>query len=221
MPKSKRERPAIFTKTKPKGIEHKDQLIENIRKAVDEYENCFTFELQNFRTTHLVQVRKDLRDSRIFMGNNKVMAVALGRGKEDSHKDNLYKMSGRLTGSCGLLFTNRSKKEIKDYFSTFEAPDYARAGTPATVDWIIPKGPLVNFGHEMMRQLTKLGLPISLDHGTLHLISDTKVCIEGEELSSQAAQLLKLWDLKSVQFKMLLTAHWTNGVAKAIAPPKS
>eukprot|EP00659_Diplonema_papillatum_P020120 gene20120-30924_t len=70
MPKSKRERPAIFTKTKPKGIEHKDQLIENIRKAVDD---------------------------RIFMGNNKVMAVALGRGKEDSHKDNLYKMSGRLT----------------------------------------------------------------------------------------------------------------------------
>eukprot|EP00660_Eupelagonema_oceanica_P013918 gene13918-1868_t len=44
---------------------------------------------------------------------------------------------------------------------------------PATVNWTIPKGPILQFGHEMMDQLTKLGLPVKLEHGTLNLVADT------------------------------------------------
>ena len=165
-------------------------------------------------------MRKDLNDSRIFMGNNKVMAVSLGRAKEESHKDNLWKLARRLNGSCGLLFTNRPKKEIKEYFAAFEVSDFARAGCPATLDWTIPKGPLHQFGHEMMDQLSKLGLQVKLDHGTLVVLADTKVCMEGEALTPQATQLMKLWEIKSVAFRLLLTAHWSNGVARAVAPPK-
>eukprot|EP01064_Diplonema_japonicum_P017599 TRINITY_DN257_c0_g1_i1.p1 TRINITY_DN257_c0_g1~~TRINITY_DN257_c0_g1_i1.p1 ORF type:complete len:223 (+),score=59.55 TRINITY_DN257_c0_g1_i1:60-728(+) len=221
MPKNKRVKQPALTATKPKGMEHKEQLVENIRAALDEYTHCFTFDLANLRTTHLTQVRKDFADSRLFMGNNKVMAVALGRTKEDSYKDNLYKVARRLTGSCGLLFTNRTKKEVKEYFSEFEVSDFARSGTPSTLDWTVPKGPLHQFGHEMMDQLTKLGLPIKLDRGTLLCLADTIVAKEGESLTPQATQLMKLWDIKSIQFKIFLTSHWTDGTARAIAPPKA
>eukprot|EP01059_Diplonema_ambulator_P012589 TRINITY_DN2297_c0_g1_i1.p1 TRINITY_DN2297_c0_g1~~TRINITY_DN2297_c0_g1_i1.p1 ORF type:complete len:222 (+),score=33.30 TRINITY_DN2297_c0_g1_i1:64-729(+) len=221
MPKNKRVRQPALTATKPKGMEHKEQLVESIRAAADQFTHCFTFDLSNLRTTHLTQVRQDLSDSRIFMGNNKVMAVALGRTKEDSYKENLFKIARRLTGSCGLLFTNRSKKEIKDYFSGFEIADYARSGTPSTIDWTVPKGPITQFGHEMMDQLVKLGLPIKLDRGTLLCLADTTVAQEGEPLTPQATQLMKLWDIKSIQFKIVLTSHWTDGVARAIAPPKA
>ena len=52
---------------------------------------------------------------RFFLGKNKVMMVALGRGVEDEYKDNLHKISRQLTGQRGLLFTNQSKDEVLKY----------------------------------------------------------------------------------------------------------
>lgn len=40
------------------------------------------------------------------------MALALGRTQEDEYKDNLHKLSTQLRGQSGLLFTNKSKKEV-------------------------------------------------------------------------------------------------------------
>eukprot|EP01061_Rhynchopus_euleeides_P031068 TRINITY_DN5146_c0_g1_i1.p2 TRINITY_DN5146_c0_g1~~TRINITY_DN5146_c0_g1_i1.p2 ORF type:complete len:243 (+),score=110.61 TRINITY_DN5146_c0_g1_i1:55-729(+) len=221
MPKNKKQRTTALTQTKPKGMDHKEDLVNKIREAADAFESCYTFDLKNLRTTHLTAVRREFSDSRIFMGNNKVMAVALGRAKEDSYKENLFKLAKRLTGSCGLLFTNRPKKEVKEFFSNFSVRDFARAGIPSSINWTIAKGPLTQFGHEMMDQLSKLGLPVKLDHGTLVLLADTKVAEEDEPLSSEASQLMKLWGIQSVSFRILLTAHWADGLARAIAPPKA
>eukprot|EP01063_Lacrimia_lanifica_P017577 TRINITY_DN24629_c0_g1_i1.p2 TRINITY_DN24629_c0_g1~~TRINITY_DN24629_c0_g1_i1.p2 ORF type:complete len:223 (+),score=123.74 TRINITY_DN24629_c0_g1_i1:55-723(+) len=221
MPKNKREKKVALTNVKPKGMEHKEGLVDNIRAAVEEFENCFTFDLGNLRTNHLALVRKEFKDSRIFLGKNKVMAIALGRSKEESHQDNLYKLAAKLTGTSGLLFTNRSKKEVKQYFATFEVNDYARAGAVAAIDFSIPQGPIEQFGHEMMDQLMKLGLPIQLDKGTLLCLSDTRVAVEGEVITPEASQLMKLWGYQSATFRVLLTAHWSGGVARAIAPPKT
>lgn len=49
---------------------------------------------------------------RFYFGKNKVMALALGRTQEDEYKDNLHKLSNQLRGQSGLLFTNKSKKEV-------------------------------------------------------------------------------------------------------------
>ena len=49
---------------------------------------------------------------RFFFGKNKVMAVALGRAADDEYKDNLHIISSELKGQTGLLFTNKTKKEV-------------------------------------------------------------------------------------------------------------
>ena len=40
------------------------------------------------------------------------MAVALGRTADDEYKDNLHIISSELKGQTGLLFTNKTKKEV-------------------------------------------------------------------------------------------------------------
>jgi len=40
------------------------------------------------------------------------MSIGLGRTVEDEYKDNLHKLSSRLYGQCGLLFTNQTKDEV-------------------------------------------------------------------------------------------------------------
>ena len=49
---------------------------------------------------------------RFFFGKNKVMAIALGKSADDEYKDNLHTISAELKGQTGLLFTNKTKKEV-------------------------------------------------------------------------------------------------------------
>jgi mRNA turnover protein 4 len=217
MPKSRRAKVAPLTKVKAKGKEHKDALIEQIHTALEKYQYVYTFSIENLRTNILQQVREDRRDdSRLYLGNNKVMMVALGRDEEESVQPNLWKLCKFLVGLSGLLFTNLPKKEVKDYFATVGGSVYARTGSAATINFALPAGPLPQFPHSMYDQLTKLGLPLKLDKGVITVLADTVVCNEGDELTAEAAQLLKLFNMQTAEMKIELTAVWSEGAARKL-----
>ena len=218
MPKSKRVKAVALSAVKAKGREHKEDLVDKIREAASTYPHVYTFSLHNVRTNILQDIRNDRRnDSRMFLGNNKVMQVALGRTAEESVAPNLYKLSKLLTGVSGLLFTQLPKKEVKDYFAKIGGSVFARAGQKATAPLHLDAGPLPQFPHNMFDQLHKLGLPVKLDKGVIMLLQDTNVCDVGDELSAEAAQVLRLFGMETASFRFELTGHWSEGVARKIA----
>jgi len=217
MPKSRRAKVIPLTKTKPKTRSDKDNLIQNIRDAVEAYQHVYTFRVDNPRTTILQQIREERRgDSRMFMGNNKIMSIAVGRDVDTSIKPNLHKITQFLCGLCGLLFTNLSPRQMKDYLESIGAQVYARSGQVAAQALSIPAGPLTQFPHSMFEHLSKLGLPVRLDKGVIVLLNETTICDEGDTLSAEAAQLLKLFGVPTAEFRLRLTSHWSNGVAKKL-----
>lgn len=221
MPKSRRAKIVPLTKTKAKTREHKDALIERIREATDQFEHIYTISIHNVRTNILQQIREERRnDSKLFLGNNKLMMLGLGRDEESTLKPNLYKLSKFLTGMSGIFMTNLSKKEVKEYFAGVGEQVFARTGQVATTKLVLNPGPLPQFPHSMFEHLNKLGLPIKLDKGTIVLLQETVVCDIGDTLSAEAASLLKLFGLMTVEFRVELTAHWHNGVAKKISTAK-
>ncbi|XP_046517726.1 mRNA turnover protein 4 homolog [Equus quagga] len=104
MPKSKRDKKVSLTKTAKKGLELKQNLIEELRKCVDTYKYLFIFSVANMRNSKLKDIRNAWKHSRMFFGKNKVMMVALGRSPSDEYKDNLHQVSKKLRGEVGLLF---------------------------------------------------------------------------------------------------------------------
>lgn len=64
------------------------------------------------RNNKLKDLRAEWKDSRFFFGKNKVIALALGKSAEDEITEGIHKLSAALRGQCGLLFTNRNKKEV-------------------------------------------------------------------------------------------------------------
>lgn len=118
------------------------------------------------------------------------MQLGLGKSKEDEVQDNLCKVSKRLAGQCGLLFTNRSKQDVVDFFETFGVPDYARSGFVATEQVILPEGPLPDFPHSLEPHLRQLGMPTSLQRGVITLVKDYTVCKKGAVLTPEQARIL-------------------------------
>ncbi|XP_053545825.1 mRNA turnover protein 4 homolog [Bombina bombina] len=209
MPKSKRDKKVSLTKTAKKGLEVKQNLIEELRKCVDTYNYLFVLSVENMRNNKLKDVRNAWKHSRLFFGKNKVMMVALGKGPCDEYKDNLHKLSKSLKGEVGLLFTNRTEEEVKEWFDQFKETDFARAGNKATYDVVLDAGPLEQFPHSMEPQLRQLGLPTALKKGVITLLSDYEVCKDGSVLTPEQARILKLFGYQMAEFKVSIKSLWS------------
>lgn len=210
MPKSKRNRPVTLSKTKKKGREHKENIVNSIREAVEKYESVYVFTYENMRNLKFLEFRTQLKSlSRFFLGSNKVMQVALGRSASDEIRPGLHKVSKFLRGDCGLCFTNLPNEEVQRLFNKHEDFDFARTGTLATEKVELKEGPL-EFTHEMEPFLRKQGMPVRLNKGVVELVSDFVVCEEGQSLSPESARILRLLDIKMAKFKLHLVCRWTS-----------
>eukprot|EP00943_MAST-04B_sp_MAST-4B-sp1_P006897 g6897.t1 len=212
MPKSKRKRNGALTKTEGKGAQLKMDLVEKVRDSVDNYKFLYVFSYENMRTNMFKKVRQQLKQSRLFLGKNKVMQVALGRSEEEEYGDELMKISQQLSGNRGLLFSDTNVEAMKKIFNNSTQQDFARAGNVATETVQFEEGPLPSMPHNMDEPLRKLGMPVMLKRGVVTLIKPFTVCEEGEALSPEQARILKHFNYKLAEFKLSLSCYWSEGV---------
>lgn len=158
------------------------------------------------------------------------MARALGHSPEDSHADNIYKLSSYLKGTVGLLLTNREPESVLSYFDALSQVDFARAGATSPRDFVIPYGTLystagevpvehdVPLGHTLEPELRRLGVPTRMVKGRVVLeegpegpneVGGHLVCREGDVLDSRQTRLLKLFSVCVSEFKVKTLAYWS------------
>lgn len=210
MGRSKRERVVALTKTRKSlvGRESKQQLLSKIRSHVDDYASIYLFRAANMRNTPLKALREDWRDSRFFLGRNRIAQVALGRTESEEYLDGLAAVSAQLKGDVGLLFTNRPHAEVAAFFKKYEVADVARAGFKATDRVCLPAGELEMFVPSQEANLRLLELPVALRRGKVVLNEEFVVCEEGEILTPERAKILEYLGYKMATFSIALLAHY-------------
>jgi len=153
--------------------------------------------------------------SKIMLGKNKLLQIALGKTADDEHADNLRHVAKEITESVGLLFTSRPRSEVEEYFSNFVEPDFARAGSIAPRDVIITNEMLFNHPVSMVeQQFRKQGLPVMIDNGKIVLldgITEYKLCKEGETLSPDKCKALTHFGIMLSEFRVNLLCRWSQG----------
>ena len=208
MPRSKRNKVVSLTKVKKKGRSAKEEMVESIQQALSSYKRSFVISFENMRTGPFKKIQGQMRDSKFYIGKNKVVQVALGRSPEEESVDNSHQLSKFMRGQVCLLFTNKSDKELQSYISALDEPDFAKAGTKATYTVFLQKGTeaLADKGHGMEPYLRQLGLPTKLNMQKIELLADTFVCREGQELSVEQCKILKLLGHQMAKFTLKLLA---------------
>uniref|UniRef100_A0A8C9LNC5 Ribosome assembly factor mrt4 n=1 Tax=Piliocolobus tephrosceles TaxID=591936 RepID=A0A8C9LNC5_9PRIM len=214
MPKSKRDKKVSLNKTANKGLQLKQNLIEELRKRVDTYKYLGIVSVANMRNSKLKDIQNAWEHSRMFFGKNKAMMVALGRGPSDEYKDNLHQVSKMLRGEMGFLFTNSTEEEVNEWFMKYTEMDYTRAGNKAAFTVSLDPGALEQFPHSMESQLRQLGLPTTLKRGVVTLLSDYEVCKEGDVLTPEQARVLKLFEYEMAKFKVTIKYMWDSQLGR-------
>ena len=220
MPKSKRQKVVSLTKTEKHVAERKKTLVTAVQAALEEYAACYVISHENERSCHFAEIRQALKDSRIFLGKNSVMQVALGKSEDAEHVAGAHALAPYLTGNCGLLLTSRSHKEITKFFSEYSVPDFARSGATLDKDYSVLPGPLPQFPSSMIQQFVKLGLPVELNNGVVTLRGNSSepyvLAHKGVVLTPEQAQLLKLFEIMTVEFKVGLVAVLRKGKVQVL-----
>jgi mRNA turnover protein 4 len=209
-----------LTKTEKRSTrEHKSSLIEEVRKAIDEYDTIYVFSYENMRSTKFKNIRLHFRDetkkSRIFLGKNKLLQIAMGRTPEEEYSDNLRHMSKLIVGgSVGLFFTCQPREDVESYFASLKKPDFARAGSIANREAVVTNEMLQHFPSSMMEPFRKLGLPVEIRTGIIVLrdnSSEYRICKMGDTLSAEKCKLLVHFGLQLTDFQVKLVARWSDG----------
>ena len=145
------------------------------------------------------------------------MAFALGRTEAQELRPSLHKVANYLTGTVGLLFTNKDPAEVKKFFKKFAVFNYAKAGNEATETVKLKAGFLEQFPHSIEPHLRALGMPVKLNKGTMELTQDYVVCRKDEELKANQCSILKLLGKQMSEFKIVLKCRWNkDGTFKKI-----
>ncbi|KAK0507924.1 hypothetical protein JMJ35_009813 [Cladonia borealis] len=163
-----------------------------------------------------------LQHSRLFFGKTKVMSHALGHTPSTTPSPSLHLLTPHLHGPTGLLFSSSPPPEILSYFTTYTPLDYARAGTRASRDFVIPRGVVSSRGGEIPVEedvamamsvepnLRRLGVPVRLMKGRVLLDTDEgwTVCRKGEVLGSGQSSLLKMFGVQMAEFRVRVVAWY-------------
>jgi len=215
MPRSRRDKIYnLSKKTKTGRRSAKNKLIQEIRDCCKMYSHVFIFTVHNEKNITLKKLRRHWGGSRLFLGKNKLMMIALGITTETSCQRKIHFLSKRIKGNCGLMFTDSSKDDVIKYFSNFRELHFARPGFKATKKFTIPEGPLENCPPQMEPRLRKLGLRTKLNKGIVELTEPTIVCEKHDLLSTQQAQILELFEVKMAEFYLEILAVWKKGETK-------
>lgn len=215
MARSRRSKLVTLAKTDAKTREVKERVFDSVRESLDTYKYCWVLKLDDVRTPVLQEIRSQWVGSRLIMGKRKVFIKALGDTRENEYKENLFRLSAKIDGVVGLLFTNEDINVVKDYFTAYERNDYSRAGSRSPMDFTIPEGiiysrggqipveddvPMVHSLEPTMRN--KFEIPTKIVKGKIFLDQPYKVCSKGEKLDVRKSLILKQFGIAESKFKI-------------------
>jgi len=152
--------------------------------------------------------------SRIILGKNKLLQIALGRTPEEEYSDNLRHVAKLISGSVGLLITSLDRNHVVNYFENqVQEKDFARAGTVSPMEVKITQEMVETHPVSMVEQFRKLGLPVEVQVGKVGFVGGRKeylVCKEGQVLDVESCKILVHFGIQLSEFKVKLECVWVE-----------
>merc|ERR1712127_576696 len=116
-----------------------------------------------------------------------------------------------MKGNLGFIFTNAEFADISDVIKVHVRPAAAKAGVIAPVSCTVPKGP-TGLDPAQTSFFQALNIGTKINKGSIEIINDCKVIIEGQKVgTSEAALLLKL-GIKPFEYGLRILYVFEGGV---------
>lgn len=191
------------------SIKRKAQRVDDLSNLIDEYNVIAFASLNKVRAAQLQELAKRFR-SEIFMKVSKNILVK--RALEQSTKPNIQDLTGHLTGSNTLLFTNMNPFTLSLLLEKNKIRTTAKGGDIAPEDIIIPAGNTGLPPGPAISELNDAGIRTRIEAGSVWVIRETTVANKGEEIQPRIASVLSKLDIRPLEVGLRVVAAYEDGL---------
>ena len=190
----------------------KVKMVNEYVELLNKYNGVLVVSITGINAPVLHQVRAKLKEEGDVLKviKNTLLAKAINRVAK--RKRGIERLKGYLVGQNAAIFTNKNPYLLKLFLDQNKVRREARAGDIAQSDIVIkegntnlPPGPIISL-------FNKLNVPITIKEGSVWVSKDTIVAKEGDEISSDLAELLRRLDIKPIEVSLRVKAAYSDGI---------
>lgn len=209
MPTSRRRKTGIVKKQPKNRRQSNSDIIEAVSNCLQAYKSIYILNFDCIRGSILKELRNNWKDSRFFFGKNKVIRYALGKTQDEETHKGLHLLAPYLSGNIGVLFTNRTRDQVHDFFDSFIVNEYPRAGSKAPRDVVLKAGPL-DIPVDLEPRLREFGLPIQIQQDEIFLTSDVPLFQQNNVISRENVKILEALCMPILEARVGIVAEWDS-----------
>eukprot|EP01092_Planopodium_desertum_P007335 TRINITY_DN29_c0_g1_i1.p1 TRINITY_DN29_c0_g1~~TRINITY_DN29_c0_g1_i1.p1 ORF type:complete len:358 (+),score=128.90 TRINITY_DN29_c0_g1_i1:44-1117(+) len=192
--------------------QRKQQYLVRATSFFEKYSTILIVGADNVTSKQLSTIRKRLRgEAVILMGKNTLMRKAIRDlvEKKPEHKK-LLRILPKIVGNCGLVFTEKTIKNIRTTLESEKKPAEAKAGAISPVDVIIPAGP-TSLDPQQTQFMQALNIETKISRMKIEITSPVNLLNKGDRVSPSQAELLRKLNLKPFEYGLVTKAIYEDG----------
>lgn len=194
-------------------LEKKQKYFDKLINLCETSPSALIVCADNVGSRQLQNIRIALRgDCIVLMGKNTQIRTALRKRIEEKGGDSaLEALVENVNGNMGFIFCNAGKMErAREVLREFVKPAAAKAGVVSPVDVTLPAGP-TGLEPSQTNFFQALNITTKIVRGSIELVADYRLLINGEKVTLSALALLNKLGMKPFSFGMAVLKVFQDG----------
>ncbi|WP_332898717.1 50S ribosomal protein L10 [Haladaptatus sp. CMSO5] len=188
--------------------EWKREEVDALVDIFEEYQSVGVVRISGIPSKQLQAMRRELHGSaQLRVSRNTLMTRAL-----EQINDGLEQLVEHVDGQVGLIGTNDNPFGLFKKLEDSKTPAPINAGEVAPNDIVIPAGDTGADPGPFVGELQQVGANARIQDGSIHVLEDSKVLEEGEEVTQQLSSVLAELGIEPKEVGLDLRSVYSEGV---------
>ena len=188
--------------------EWKQEEVDSIVDLLQTYESVGVVNIAGIPSRQLQDMRREIHGAaELRVSRNTLLVRAL-----EELDDGLEDLVEYIEGQVGLIATNDNPFGLYKELESSKTPAPINAGEVAPNDIVIPEGDTGIDPGPFVGELQQVGANARIDEGSIKVLEDSTVLEEGEEVSTDLANVLVELEIEPKEVGLDLRAVFADGV---------
>jgi large subunit ribosomal protein L10 len=188
----------------------KKDLVIELAKVMTDNHIVAIVDLHGIPGRQIQSMRAGLREHAVLrMTKNNLLLLAIDIAAKE--RPGLEKLKESVDGQCAMVACDMNPFKLFRQLEATKTKSPVKAGQPAPMDIVVPKGPTPFAPGPIIGELQKIGIPAAIEGGKIVVRKDATVAKAGEPVSAAVAAILPKLDILPMIVGMDLRAAYEDG----------
>lgn len=188
--------------------EGKIRKKEELKDLVKNYRAIGLIDLFKLPSKQMQEIRKEIRGKGIIKVVKKSLLI---KALEELDLKNLEELEKIIPEQPAILLTNFEPFKIYSLISKLKFSTFAKEGDIATEDIKVMAGPTSLLPGPVISELSKVGIPVSVEEGKIVVKKDVTVAKKGSIISKDLASVLRKLKIQPIKIGLNLVTIYESG----------